>query len=354
MNLLRLGDVREPLSRVLNLCPTDDLVRRYANEADARLVNKGKFVNTTQSYRICTSKACLTWPRQINTIEAWARCQFPGQIRNRWYMYAGNGPGIISEDSNWFTTMVDTDPACAFDDIDTDTLTKRIKVTADFQEAAGARILLQGYDQNAQWITSIDGGTRIDGEYVTINNIGTYLSRNYFTSLQRVQKPVTNGPVRLWEWEETAGQVIKQLAYYEPSETLPWYRRSFLPGLGGTSACGSCGDCGDTAQQGCDNKTVTVMAKLKHIDVVVDNDFLLLGSLGALKLMAMAIIKEERNLLNEAAGYEANATRLLDEELKSYEGDGALPVIKTEDRETFGAGVRNVVGNDLWQWGWGV
>lgn len=352
MELLRLADVRESISRVANLCASKARVVDLVNEAERRLTLKGKWVNTVQSYQICVGGAnCLVWPRQIATIEAWARCQTPGQIRNRWYQFNGNGPGILSEDSNWYQTLIDADPVCCFDDITvSDTPTRKIRVQSDFAETSGARILLQGYDENSNWIMTTDSqtGQKIDGEYVRISNTGTNQTTNIFTKLVRVQKPITNGPVRLLEFDTSNNLVIKQIAYYEPGETLPWYRRSFLPGLSNVNNCGSCSDCGQSSSDSdCNNKVVTVMAKLRHIDVIADNDFLLLGNQGALKLMVMAILKEERNLLEEAVAYEAQAVKLLQEELSSYEGDGALPIIKYEGRETYGAGVRDLMGASI-------
>lgn len=352
MNLLRLTDVATPIARVCNVCATvsgstNPVVRRYVNEAEARLVPKGKWVNTIQSYRICTNDSCLVWPRQIETIEAWALCNSPGTVRNRWYEFAGNGPGVLKESSNWYLQLIDKDPVCAFDEINQDTLTKKIQVVSDYTEAAGLRILLLGYDQNAKWITSIDGGKRIDGEYVTISTTAT-LSTNFFSKLVRVQKPITSGAVRLFEYETATLLQVKQLAYYEADETLPWYRKSFLPGIANQSSC----DCNCDQPSTCKTKFVTVMAKLRHIDVLNDNDFLLLGNLGALKLMVQAILKEERNLLTEAVGYEAKAIKELQDELNSYEGDGAIPILKTEDRETYGGAVLNVVGNTMFGTSW--
>jgi len=253
--------------------------------------------------------------------------------------------------------MVDADPVCAFDEItpeaDGDAPARKIRVQADFQENAGLKILLQGYDQNAQWIMTNDAvtGRKVDGEYVTISNTGTWQTQNIFTKLVRVQKPVTNGPVRLLEFDTATNLVIKQLAYYEPGETLPWYRRSFLPGLANINGCSTC-NCAEPTTGDCGNTTVTVMAKLRHIDVVAENDFLLLGNLGALKLMVMAILKEERNLLTEAVGYEAQAVKLLQEELSSYEGDGALPTLKWDDSEIFGPHVRDLMGPTIYGFGW--
>lgn len=339
MNRLRLTDVREPVGRIMNMDPASTTVRRYINEAHARLVPKGKWVGTMQLYRVCVNDSCLVWPRQIETIEAWALCQDVGIVRNKWYEFISSGPGILKESQNWFRTLVDRGTVPAFDEIDNGTNYK-ITVQAGVTES-GKRILLQGYDENAQWIRTLDAGSWVDGEYVTVSTTATQTS-NFFTSLTGVIKPVTNGPVRLFQYNNTTGVVGKALAYYENDETVPIYRRSFVPGMANITGCDGDSDC--------DSKSVTVMAKLRHIEVTNDNDFLLLGSASAIKLMVQAILKEERNLMNEALVYEQKAIKELQDELQSFEGDGAVPVMRTEDREIWGPGVLNVLGPNYWGW----
>lgn len=340
MNRLRLTDIRDAVGEVLNVCATvssvtNPVIRTYSNRAHRYLVNKGKYVGTVQRYRFCTTANCITLPRQVETVEAWQLCQSPGVVRNQWYEYNGQGPGLMKDDANWFTTLVDRGTAVAFDDIVG--TTKKIQVVPALVETAGARILLQGYDENNNWIRTQDAGAWIDGEYVSIT--ATTVSTNFFSTLTGVIKPVTNGPIRLYEYTSTAS---KQIAYYENDETVPIYRRYMIPGLSNVTGCG------DTNAATCTSRKVTMMVKLRHIDVVGDNDFFLLGNLEALVLMVQAIKKKERNLFAEAKAYEADAVQALEDELSSYEGDGALPTLRTEDRETWGGGVIAPIGSSLW------
>lgn len=204
-------------------------------------------------------------------------------------------------------------------------------VQADVSEDADSQILIRGYDENAQWVMTDHAGSHIDGEYVDIS-INPHYTTNKFTNITEVIKPATNGPVRLWQWDTALGLTTKALAYYEHDETLPIYRQSIIPGLGDLN--GGCNSSSTT----CSLNQITVQAKLRHIDVVRDNDFFLLGNMPALKLMVQAILKEERNLFDEAMAYELKAVQLLQEELNSYEGDGQVPILRTESPQTWGAG----------------
>lgn len=335
MNRLRLADVKTPLARVINTCAADPIVIDYANEAHRRLVAKGKFLGTVQRYRICTSASgCLTWPRQIETIEAWWICDSTGQVRNGWYENNINGPGLQSSEDGMVQSLIDRGTSCVFDEIDG--IVSKVMVQADVAEDSDAQLLIRGYDENANWIRTEVNGEWIEGEYVTIGTLAHYTA-NLITKITEVIKPVTNGPVRLWQYDTTLATATKALAYYEPDETLPIYRCSIIPGLGFRNGCGG------SNSTDCSSNQITVIAKLQHIDVRVDNDFFLLGNLAALKLMVMAILKEERNLFSEALAYEAKAIKELQDELSSYEGDGAVATVKTESRLTWGAGVLNTV-----------
>jgi hypothetical protein len=338
MNRLRLADVRVPIARVANLCSTSSEVVDLANEAHRRLVSKGSWVGCVQRYRICTSATgCLTWPRQIETILSYWLCDTPGTVRNGWYEVSLAGPGLQNGDDSNAYTLIDRGTSAVFDEIDgTDS---KVMVQASVSEATDKRILIRGYDENANWIRTQDNGVWIDGEYVTIGTIARYTT-HYFTKITEVVKDVTNGPVSIWQYDTSLASATRQLGWYEPDETVPIYRCSLIPGLSNVGGCGS--HSSDDDDDSCSSNTqLTVTAKLRHIDVVVDNDFFLLGSLSALKLMVMSILKEEKNLFDEAQAYEAKALKELQDELHSYEGDGQVPTIRQESSQTWGAGILN-------------
>lgn len=326
---LTLGDCRATIARVLNVTSASAQVVTYLNEATQRLLYKGKWPGTYMRYRICVNDGCITWPRQIETIEAIAIGGSPASIRNGWFEFYPMGPGIESANCSCTSAtescsggalgLKDRMSAVAFDDIIPSG--KKIRVYADLNEAVGSQILLQGYDDTGNWILTNDGAT--NGELVTISTTPQD-TVNYFSALTGVQKPVTNGSVRLYELTEIGG-ALKALAVYEPDETRPEYRRSLVTGL-----CAS--DDGT-----CDKTSVEVMAKLRFIPVANDTDWVMIGNLPALKCEVMAILKEERNLIPEAAVYSAKAVELLRDELKHWMGDGATITLKVAGDNTYAA-----------------
>ena len=125
---------------------------------------------------------------------------------------------------------------------------------------------------------------------------------NAFRSIDAINKTATKGWVRVYAVDPVTG-AESCIAILAPDETLPQYRRYAIPGF--------------ESEEG---STVTVLAKRKFIPIITDDDDLIVTNLGALKMMAIAIEKEENNNLVEAQVYEEKATDLLREELKEVDG----------------------------------
>ena len=326
---LRLSDVRSTIARVLGVCETSDRVVDLLNEAQRRLLYRGKWVGTIARYRICINNSCFTWPRNIETIEAWSLCSTPGVIRNAFFEFLGNGPGRMTEDTSAVHTLLDRGFAATFDD-PVATAENKVRLHSSVTETAGLYANIQGFDENAQWVRTLHSGSWIDGENIEISSTYQY-STTRWSNITGFNKPVTNGPLWLYEYSTTLSSVVKALGYYENDETVAYYRRSMIPGLADAGSC-----CG--SESDCSNKTIMVLAKLAYIPVRVDADYLLLGNLPALKDMVRSIDFAEKNMPAEAAAYEASAIRELQNELNSHSGSGVVQPIRVENSSTFGAG----------------
>jgi len=336
---LRWSDVKSELAAVLGMASTSSRVISLTNEAQQRLISKGKWVGTYARYRICINSACITWPRQIEAIEAFTICDVPGTVRSPWFEFLSNGPGKLDEDSNFGYQLVDRGHAATFDDV-VATGANKLRVHSDVAESASSRILIQGYDENANWVRTLDAGEYVDGEYVTISSTYQYTSTRW-SNITGIQKPVTNGTVRVYEYSTTLSSAIKAIGFYENDETVPMYRRSIIPGLANTEGCNCDSDC--------TNKTITVMAKLAYIPVRNDNDYLMIGNLPALKDMVKSCDYRDKNQFELAAAYEQSAVAELKAELEAHIGHGTVTPIRVEHRSTFGGGgVPSVFANNLY------
>lgn len=328
-----LGTVRSAVAKATNLCATDTRVADYVNASIRRLLPKGMWVGTVRRYRICANNSCLTWPRQIGTIEAAAVCNSPIKIRNEWYEFLEAGPGVQSGVTDCLSQMVDRQGQyCSYDDITANSTTSYIKLYTDVVESAGKYVILGGHDENGNWIRTQVSGSWIDGERVAIptSPASPVVTSKKFSSLDWVIKDATNGVLRLYEFDGVVS--VKSLAIYEPDETLPSYRRSYIPSLNETSS----GEC--------TKRSVVVMAKLAYYKVANDNDFLLIGNEDALVEMCRALRHYEKNNQAEGMAAEALAISYLQQELGNEQGSGAVVQMRV-DAEVFGAGmVENVCG----------
>lgn len=326
---LTLGDVRAGIAKVLSL-PEDDIrVIRFINEAQQRLAYKGKWQGTLAKYVVTQSAGLITWPRQLETIEAAAIDSNPAVVRNRWYEFVESGPGLVDASGADASTLIDRGEAVTFSDIETTGNPKKLKFysTAGVDDG-GLELLIQGYDWDGNWVRNKVSNTWMDGEVLTLpaaGGSGYVLSTSNYSAITGIQKTVTGGNIKLEELD-TVTSVVREIGEYEPTEVRPVYRRSMIPGLSDSQA-----------------KTVTVIGKMRFIPAVVDSDWLYISYEAALKLMVQAIDKEEKNLLEESFAYEAKALSLMQDQLSHHLGDGAVAVPRVQGGEVFaGGGVPNL------------
>ena len=322
---LTLGDIKTNIGRLLSMGATDARVVDYINEAQQRLMYQGKWPGTYVRYAVTNSSGTITWPRQLETIETVAIDDLPGVVRNEWYEFLESGPGLRDSADCDSYTLIDRGEAPCFSDLNgTD---KKLRTYTSVTADAGLKVLLQGYDQNGDWIRTQDPATNAwrDGEEVVLTS--TYIdTTNFFSTLSAVQKPVSEGNVKLYE-RDTTNSTQRLIADYQPSETRPTYRRSLISGL-----------------EDNDDAVVTVTGKLRFTPAVADSDWLHIGYEAAIKEMVMSIRKAENNLVKEAEAYEARAVKLLQEQLMHHLGDGAVAIPRFQNSNTFGGGgVANIV-----------
>ena len=316
---ITLSDIKTNIARLLSMAGTDARVIDYINEAQERLIYKGKWKGTYARYIITSSNGCITWPRQLETIESVAVNEAPAVVRNEWFEFLESGIGLLDSDNSDVKTLVDRGEAATFGDISgTD---KKLRLYTTVTLDADLKVLLLGYDEDGEWIRSLDAVTNTyhDGEYVTLTT--TFVDTlNNFTIVTGVQKPVTEGNVKMYEKTDVT-DVLRMIANYEPDETRPIYRRSLISGI---------------KDDGLD--VIQVIGKMRFVPASKDTDWLHISNEPAIKEMVMSIRKAENNLPQEAKIYEERAVSLLQEQLLHYMGDGAVAVPRFQNVATFGGG----------------
>jgi hypothetical protein len=292
------GSVKEQLARVNQngMCGTDPQLLARTNEAQERLLNKGLYAGTYGRYSICVYGGCITLPREFESILGYNFDGAPSQVYNQWYEFMANGPGIAPI-GDW-RRLIDRGYVSTFRDLPEQSY---IRVYTDLVEDSSATILFRGSDSLNNRVQTLEADEYIDGERLSLQS-SPVTTTKAFKEIEFINKTVTKGWVRVYAVNVDTGSE-NCIAILAPNETLPQYRRYAVPGL--------------EREKGA---TVTILAKRKFIPVVSDDDDLIVTNLGALKMMAIAIEKEENNNLDEAMKYEEKAVELLREELKEVEG----------------------------------
>jgi hypothetical protein len=308
---------------VLNVNQSSAKALRYLNRAQEELLNQGRWVGTTIKYRICSQSGFITWPRELATIEAMKISGAPALLKNQWFEFLEYGGDIHGNHGSWTEgfnlfgnsrNSVATDQAesISFADVCAGGNAKKLKVYAQATEAVGARILLQFYDGNGNYVRTNDATEGwVDGEFVAINATTPATTINAVSAWVGVQKPITNDIVRVTELD-TVTLLERPLAVYAWNETSPSFRRTHIGSLG----------CWHTNRPA----SVVVIGKQRFIPAIVPRDYLCLQSAGAIIAKAKAIFLRDNNSLQESMALDMIAQDLLDKELGSWIGTSSQTV----------------------------
>lgn len=320
---LTFGEVKQLVAQAIGKCDTSDEVANYTNQAARRLLTRGMFAGCYGRFTIAVTDGCITLPRQIESVITAASCCGQVTVRNQWYEFNDGGYGLLDKDSGIASQLVDRATVPAYRDMSGGT-NSYIRVYVGDASDVGKTVTLQGYDQNGQWIRTLNSGVWVDGEKLTLAS--PYVqSTKKFTALTGVIRQATNTVQRLYEFNATTSTEL-DLAVYDPDETLPQYRRMFWSGY-----C-------DSSQ----TRYLTIMARMRHIDVANDNDYVIPPCPDAIKLMVKAIDFEEKNLPNESMIYEQKAVNELLNATRAYLGD-AVGVMRRVGQDLYGGGIARLI-----------
>ncbi len=329
MRPLTLADVklRTRIPQALGICASDARLVAWLNEAQQRMIPKMHAIGTYGRFRICATDGCITLPAQVASIERVALCGVPIPVHDMWYDFLDNGLGLRSANTNdgssccgnscgaeeanlrgWFPT---------FGDIrGTD---KKLVVACDLSADVGKRVLVLGYDQNNNWIRTVQDGEIADGEVLLLaQGAGTTSTKFFDGGITGIQF-LDDRSGQAWLWElDTVATTQRLIGSYFYWERNPSYARYLFPSILAQT----------NSEGGCNTTTVEMIAKLDFIPLAVDTDYLLISNVPALKNMTTAIKQYEEAVSGDdfkrAAAFEAIAMRELDFEIDHYLGDGRV------------------------------
>lgn len=285
---------------------SDPLFLQRLNEARERFFHSGTWKGVVQPYYFeASANATITGPWFLESMLASTIRGIPTPAYTEFHRFVPGGPGFgLPEWSN----------GCQFYD-----LGDRFPTTVEIPEGssgvlrttiasaddAGKQNRYYGLDASGNEIYDADG---VPGESVTLA-YPTTNTTNSFSKVTGVVKEQSSG-------RQTLACVISgtptTLSIYQPVETIPLYRKYQI------------GEVNESATYG--NMTIATLWRLRFIPLTSENDFVIPGNIGALKMALLALNAESApaaNMLETADAYWAKAYRLLDEQHKAANG-GAI------------------------------
>jgi hypothetical protein len=305
MSRITVAEAKNVLCRSVDngVPPDDPRVVDRINEATERLMAGGHWVGMTQELSICTMQQCFTLPRQIESVQEVFILDQSLDVNTGWYSIE-NPATYVDPDMLNDIVLVDRGEYPILFDICTP---GKLLIYSDYPEATGDQIRVFGLDASGNEIFTLQNSVPAPGELVPLSQIGAN-TVNTFSKITNMQKPGTNGPVRVYEVDPTGGINNLMLAILDPSERVPSYRRYY------------CADI-PVVPLGGPPVRVRVTGKRRYLPVSQDTDFLILANLGALRLEMMAIDREDGNDFQGSGEFHKRALDILQAEAKTYQQD---------------------------------
>lgn len=333
------GQIKNRVGLALGMCGDHPNLLPLVNEATELLWAEGDWIHKMARYKFrvgcnCHGARIITWPTEVETIEALRICNSPISVKNLYYEFINNGLGDISRQplsygynngggtAAYFGMLGDREEVCTFEDIIPGA--KKLKVYNSLPADDGVEVLLLGYDDNNQWIRTIQDGVYSDGEILVLNAGAPPITQNFFSNITGVQFSVTprNGVIYLVEFN-TVDSVERTISAYQYSEDIPIYRRSVLTGVNFTGRC----------------EAVTGLVRLRFVPIIYDTDYLQIGNLRALRAMLLSLQKQDNGDPAGEETYKNRAVKILDNELKQYQGVAPKKNVNFQNRRLWGTGI---------------
>lgn len=308
------------IARAINIAACDSRFPEYVNNSQQRLSEMGRWWGTYRRLYVCLTSACITWPREVATVEGFRVCNEGIDLLNEWYEFGEAVRGVDPTQTECGPTMlIDRQNACQFTDVAT---SAKIRIYPTVAADAGVKVILQGKDPNGNPIRTSVSGAYIDGEQVTLASPFSTSSFEFLSpGLLGVQKPVTKGRLNVFAVDPVTG-VETKIAIWEAGEENPWYRRSYMANMPTCTTAKSCGSglngCDPAPTPTCSGTVGEAIVRLEFVPALVDTDWLFISNVQAVAAACRALMHEERNQKGEAEVEWERAKRILRNELEKY------------------------------------
>ena len=339
--LLTFKQVKESgITDIASACSESSQFAGYVNQATDRLMTRGNWIGTVQPIQLCVYGHCLTWPRYVGTPLAVNVCGRNIPVQGNWFSFLPLNNGMLSGrrglgDFFWDGRRFWGNRAIVTENDGWSPVFRQIGKTLNdagnyvrayprCQADIGKTITFFGIDGNGQPVQQRINGVWSDGITLTLE-LPFASTPMPLRKVLRVVKDVTVCPINCYQYDAN-NNVLLDLAQYDPQETTPSYAHSVIRG--------NREHCRDANGNELPTQ-ITALVKLAFQRVVNDTDLVLIDNLAALKLMIMAIKKEDAGDAAGSTAFEGKAIHELNLQLRDKIPTDQIPVTV----ESFGTAV---------------
>lgn len=272
------------------------------NEALEMVINSGRWNGNQGILNInLNSSGELTLPRDWQTIDGVRVGGVGRDLASPWFSFVTNAidPGLwtnnVLDQGDGYPTFAQ--PSGEVTDVITGGVTigpvpAKLRVTS---VGGSGTVEVHGTDADGAEVWT--GAQR--GSLLTFGNPKAV---PYFQTITAVIKPVTTQICYLYAcYDDDTEEVI---AIYEPGETVPSYRRYFVP------------EAANLDPDSLGTTTVVALANRRHVDMVADNDIVPIANFGAMKKAVAAVHWDNEGDETRSTIHLNGALKLLNDELK--------------------------------------
>lgn len=297
INPMFVNSIIEEAKNVLGKCDNATVFRRLSDAV--RLANnQAKFEATLGLMDLCVCNGCATLPADVATVLAVNVDGLPTLVRDQWFQFNVNGPGAqqyipmrYADEQGQVSTF--RDPSGP------------VKFIAEVENPkdSGASLRVFGWDENGKRIYTV-GANGVLEDGVLVPCIYGFSQPNpdapAMVRIERVQKDVTNGLVKLFAVNNPSLTAHTMIGYYLPWETTPTYRRIRVP----------------------DRSWVSIKYRKRDLEVRGEQDWINIENRQALLLLLKSVKFSLDNALDQAASFEAAGMKLLSDEAAALRPPG--------------------------------
>jgi len=269
----------------------ESIIFSRLTDAVRLLSNKGINDPLLGELELCVCDGCLTFPRDVGTVLGIDICGSPTLIQDQWFKYHINGPGVcggcgvITEMGQVCTYKDPSEPAYLIAEVTSSAdNNKKLRVFAN--DVNGNKIFTPGPNGTLQegfLVPQIFGFAKPAPNVPALGKI------------YRISREATRDFVKLIAIRASDGVSQTKIGHYEPSETLPQYRRVKVP----------------------HKSSVLVKYKKASLQIRSQQDFINIENFEALRLACRAVKFRLDDRYTQALAAEKEASRILSEETES-------------------------------------